>query len=77
LLKVVFIALAGIFVFVLPFVAMKKPFNPKAVGFIAAFILGLLGFTFLKGWYQFGSIVLLIGLVALTFFFRVPKRGQS
>ena len=64
------IALALIFLFVLPFVAVKKPFNPKAVGFIGVFTISLLGLCFLKGWMQLGAGVLLVGLLGLSYLIR-------
>ena len=69
-MQFVLLPLALIFLFVLPFVAVKKPFNPKAVGFIGVFTISLLGLCFLKGWMQLGAGVLLVGLLGLSYLIR-------
>lgn len=64
-MKLVVLPIALIFLFVMPFVAMKKPFNPKAVAFLGALTICLMGLSFFKGWIQLGAglaLVLLIGL---------------
>jgi hypothetical protein len=72
-MKLVVLPIALIFLFVMPFVAMKKPFNPKAVGFLGAITICLIGLCFFKGWFQLGAGLLLVFLVGLSLIF-VRKR---